>query len=152
MLKDLIKKAKEQNLEDENIEKELLQYVVDDETTDEDVAQALIEIEKRGVDRITTEFDKNFKIEIKCYTKSFKSIKIEILSRLDEWHHYNLIGSFVYDFDSKKFFVKPHNDKDYNDDNDDTTKENLLEMRRICKLINKVTIKFMIKTRLQELL
>lgn len=151
MLKDLIKKAQTQNLEDENIKKELLEYVVDDDTADEDVAQALIEIEKRGVNRITSEFDNNFKIEISCYTKSFKSINIKILSRLDKWHHYNLIGSFVYDFDSKKFFVKPHNDKEYGGYTD-TTKENLLEMRRICKLINKVTIKFMIKTRLQELL
>lgn len=47
MLKDLIQKAKEQNLEDENIKKELLEYVVDDETTDEDVVQALMEIEKK---------------------------------------------------------------------------------------------------------
>lgn len=151
MLKDLIKKAQTQNLEDENIEKELLEYVVDDETTDEDVVQALMEIEKRGVNRITAGFNINFKIKISCYTEPFKSIKIEILSRLDKWHFYNLIGSFVYDFDSKKFFVKPYNESDYGGYRD-TTKENLLEMRRICKLINKVTIKFMIKTRLQELL
>lgn len=151
MLKDLIQKAQMQNLDDNNIKKELLEYVIDDDTTDEDVAQALMEIEKRGVNNITTEFDNNFKIEISCYIKSFKSINIKILSRLDKWHHYNLIGSFVYDFDSKKFFVKPHNNKEYGGYRD-TTKENLLEMRRICKLINKVTIKFMIKTRLQELL
>lgn len=151
MLKDLIQKAKEQNLEDENIKKELLEYVVDDETTDEDVVQALMEIEKRGVNRITAGFDINFKIEISCYTESFKSIKIEILSRLDKWHHYNLIGSFVYNFDSKKFFVKPHNDKEYGGYRD-TTKENLLEMRRIWKLTSKDAIQVMIRTKLGELL
>lgn len=151
MLKDLIQKVKEQNLEDENIKKELLEYVVDDETTDEDVVQALMEIEKRGVNRITAGFDINFKIEISCYTESFKSIKIEILSRLDKWHHYNLIGSFVYNFDSKKFFVKPHNDKEYGGYRD-TTKENLLEMRRIWKLTSKDAIQVMIRTKLGELL
>ena len=151
MLKDLIQKAKEQNLEDENIKKELLEYVVDDETTDEDVVQALMEIEKRGVNRITAGFDINFKIEISCYTESFKSIKIEILSRLDKWHHYNLIGSFVYNFDSKKFFVKPHNDKEYGGYRD-TTKENLLEMRRIWKLTSKDAFQVMISTILGELL
>lgn len=151
MLKDLIQKAKEQNLEDENIKKELLEYVVDDETTDEDVVQALMEIEKRGVNRITAGFDINFKIEISCYTESFKSIKIEILSRLDKWHHYNLIGSFAYNFDSKKFFVKPHNDKEYGGYRD-TTKENLLEMRRIWKLTSKDAIQVMIRTKLGELL
>ncbi|KXB66157.1 hypothetical protein HMPREF3181_00902 [Parvimonas sp. KA00067] len=151
MLKDLIKKAQTQNLDDENIKKELLEYVVDDETTDEDIVQALIEIEKRGVNNITTEFDNNFKIKISCYTEPFKSIKIEILSRLDKWHFYNLIGSFVYDFDSKKFFVKPHNDKKCGGYRD-TTKENLLEMRRICKWICKDSIQVMIRTKLGELL
>lgn len=108
-------------------------------------------MKKRGVNRITAGFDINFKIEISCYTESFKSIKIEILSRLDKWHHYNLIGSFVYNFDSKKFFVKPHNDKEYGGYRD-TTKENLLEMRRIWKLTSKDAIQVMIRTKLGELL
>lgn len=151
MLKDLIKKAQEENLDYRNIEKELLEYIVDSETTDEDVAQALIEIEKRGTNMIATKFNENFKIEISCYTRKIKSIKIRIFSRYNYQCHYNIIGTFIYDFANKTFFVKPYNESDYGGYGD-TTCENLLEMRKICKLISKDTIKNMIATKLSELL